>query len=208
MLDALLSSLESTLDDPFVRLDSLTFTEDGAVLMVSVMDSGEEYSWKRWRLEARGLRDYALRDAYGDLYFEESDHVLARCQTDTRQQLMFRDRPRSIPETIGNLWTAHRRIAGRWIPLERFMNRPDRLEELLALGYGQLADGPTFLVEVYAEVLTSAGVTPSLLPKHSAKRWDGESFREVRGPLATLLIGDSYFVAESFEASEMRAGFE
>src|SRR6266540_855738 len=135
MLESLCSYLQRADlgDDTFVRLDSISFVEDGAELSISVRDD-QDATTGRWGVKVRGLRDYRVTEAFGDLLLQEHDHVLSRQHLDPQQLLYFRGTPPSALETIGRLLIVHRSIAGDWIPFRRFFNSCCPLEGLLRGG--------------------------------------------------------------------------
>jgi hypothetical protein len=104
MLECLCSYLQRAElgDDPFVRLESISFVEDGAELSISVRDY-QGATTGRWGVKVRGLRDYRVTEAFGDLLLQEHDHVLARQHLDPQQLLYFRGTPPSALETVGRL---------------------------------------------------------------------------------------------------------
>jgi hypothetical protein len=185
--------------DPFTRLDSVVFDDKDARLGVSVMDHGGDETWSRWSVEVRGLRDYEVVGPGGELSFIVDDHVLSRQHTDGRQSVSFRGTPTSALETVGRLWIAHQTAVGDWIPFERFINPYNNLEGLLKGGFGEVAVGPSFLMETYARVLNGDGVETYTSSLWKPKRWDGEKLIEDSTRLVTLTIGSSFFVAEEFE---------
>ena len=193
-------------DDAFARVDSFEFTEADAVLVLSLKRVCQE-SWTRFRVRARQLLDCAIHEPHGDLWVFERDHVLARLQTDTRQDLMFRGVPASVGDVVHGLVGAHLELLRDWIPFSRYMNSADDLGWLLKKGYGKLAGGPTFMMESYAAVLEAHGVEPALLPPRPALRpateWEGSHFVAAPSQAATLLIGDSFLVAEAFDSSPL-----
>jgi hypothetical protein len=104
MLESLCSYLQRADlgDDPFVRLDTISFVEDGADLSISVRDD-QGATTGRWGVKVRGLRDYRVTKPFGDLLLQEHDHVLARQHLDPQQLLYFRGTPPSALETVGRL---------------------------------------------------------------------------------------------------------
>jgi len=200
MLQDLLAYLQSPdlAGDPFVRVDAVAFPDGDGVISLSVRDYHGDNVWTDWEVRAVSLRDFRIQEPWGELWLEERDHVVARQHTDTQQQLFFRGQPPSVVEAVARLFLAHRDIARRWISFDRYINMALDLEVLLGQGFGMLADGPSFLVQAYARVLEREGVRSSLLEPRPPKVWDGHSFVEWASPLATLIIGESYFVAESF----------
>ncbi len=196
MLDQLRQFLENVGhdDDPFVRLDSFALHGQDATLNLRVTNYDASQSSGIWEVRAIGLRDFLVREPHGELT-AHADHVLARQHTDRRVDLCFRGSPQSPAELIGQLYLTHYRLAAEWIPFERYLNNGVDLESLLSGGYGELADGPEFLVAAYAAILKRYGVSPSLLPARPAKWFDGSSWVETEAHLNTLILGESFFVA-------------
>ncbi|MCD4825485.1 MAG: hypothetical protein K8S55_12880 [Phycisphaerae bacterium] len=194
-----IESLESP-EDSFVRLDSISFKDNDGILGMSIWSDYEQEAWSHWEVRAKALRSYRITESYGDgdLALHKGDHVLTLQHTEARQELYFRGSPQSAPETIGRLLIAHREIAGNWIPFEQFFNSYSNLD-LLAGGFGLLAEGPTFLIEAYARVLSSEGLKPNTLASRPACWWNGQKWIENTVPLAALVIGNSFFVAEDFK---------
>ncbi len=205
MLEKLLSYIEGPEEpyDPSVRLDSIHLEDEDGVLCVSVRDHFGTEEWSRWEVRARVLRDYRIVDPFGELTVCDGDHVLVRQHTESRQELFFRGVPQSPLETMGRLVVSHREVAGGWIPFERFITCCCNLEDLLRGGFGILADGPTFLIETYANALSSEGLKSNALPPRPAKWWNGRQWLENTVPLVALVIGDSFFVAEGFDEQQL-----
>jgi hypothetical protein len=72
------------------------------------------------------------------------------------------------------------------------------LKNLLGGGFGQLADGPSFLRKEYFKVLEGFNLRPSLSQVRQALYWKDDSWIEINYPIHTLIIGDSAFVAKEF----------
>ena len=86
---------------------------------------------------------------------------------------------------------AHAQAAGPHVAFEDVVNTifAGRLELLLALGFGQLANGPVTLLRRYAEVASEPGVeTNQIVPGPG------------RAGLSLLELGDTFVVAERFAA--------
>ena len=118
-----------------------------------------------------------------------ADHPGLLPYADDRGALSFRGAP-DDPERLAHaLRAAHAQVAGPHIAFEDVVNTifAGRLEPLLALGYGQLANGPVTLLRRYAEVAAEHGVETSLI---------------VTGPAAPASacseLGETFVVAERF----------
>ena len=119
------------------------------------------------------------------------DHPGLLPYADDRGGLSFRGAPEDPERLAHALRAAHAQAAGPHIAFEDVVNTifAGRLELLLSLGFGQLANGPVTLLRRYAEVASEHGVETSLI---------------VTGPgrtgLCLLELGESFVVAERFTA--------
>ena len=119
------------------------------------------------------------------------DHPGLLPYADDHGGLSFRGVPDDAERLAHALRDAHAQAAGPHIAFEDVVNTifAGRLELLLSLGFGQLANGPVTLLRRYAEVASEHGVETSLI---------------VTGPgrtgLGLLELGDSFVVAERFTA--------
>jgi hypothetical protein len=140
-------------------------------------------------ITCRGARRWRLADGAAGRLQRWNDHVLLWEETKDREELYFSGRPQDPLALLGELYLRHRDVAGRWLPLERYV-RPDddvrSLVTLLAAGQGRLAAGPAPLIEAYAAALERHAMSPSRIAAATA----------TAGPLEALTLGDAYVVAQ------------
>jgi hypothetical protein len=185
-------------DNGHASLDRLSLTGPHAVLDITLRGYPDVEGETTLLIRADELVDFEVRSPWGELDFIASGHVTARQHTDTHQALSFVGKPTSATECVVGLLQAHRVASEGWIPFERYLNSELALLELLVSGSGLLADGPSFLVTRYAEVLDRFGVRTNLLEPRSARIWSGTHWRDTPTTLATLIVGETFFVAEDF----------
>jgi hypothetical protein len=110
---------------------------------------------------------------------------------DDRAALSFRGAPEDPERLAHALRAEHAETAGPHVAFEDVVNTifAGRLELLLGLGFGQLANGPATLLRRYAEIAAAHGVETSMV---------------ITGPgrtgLCLLELGESFVVAERFAA--------
>lgn len=189
--------------DRFVRLDSVEFNEGDGILQLSTKDTFSPDVWDRWKVTAKSLHDYRIVKPWGDFRFHLADHILARHCTEPRQDLYFRGVAPSPLETIGRLYIAHRDAVEGWIPFESYFGSGRHIEHLLKSGHGLLTRGPVFLIQKYSSVLLNDGLKPNTLPPTPAKWWNGQQHVEYTHPLAVIILGKSYFIADRFEEEQL-----
>jgi hypothetical protein len=197
-LHAYIASLADDDDEQTIEIVGIAWDKGDATIELRVVDYRQKVAPSRWRIACRGVVDSRIgqRSDGWIMVYDEEPHVTARARMEPGAALMFREPPRDVAGVLGRLWEAHTRLAGSWIPFERYLNpqRPPR--ELLETGAGVLARGPRFFVAAYLAAV--------------ADEWPGAYLVERDGPprkepprLLTLRIGDSFFVAEHFETSRL-----
>ncbi|MGH9900392.1 MAG: hypothetical protein ACRD68_00980 [Pyrinomonadaceae bacterium] len=156
----------------------------------------------RWQVVCPGVREECLSLGCSYDIQLSGDHVLLWPHAARRTSTSFygkRDNPSAV---IGALYERHCELAGKWIPFHRFLNADMRLTELIGGGFGMLAEGPEPLILAYEEVMQRYGFLTSHLDPRKPVYWDGQ-WIETTTALAVLILGESYVVAERFEAKSI-----
>ena len=167
------------------------FERTGDGLRLHVRLAGiEGRSWDR-TLRADGVVRWVASSTPFDRATLHTEHAGLLPYADEHGGLSFRGNA-ADPERLAHaLREAHVQAAGPHVAFEDVVNTifAGRLELLLSLGFGQLANGPVTLLRRYAEVASEHGVATNLI---------------VTGPgragLSLLELGDSFVVAERFAA--------
>jgi hypothetical protein len=179
-------------DEQLDAIGSLAgFERTGDGLRLHVRLTGiEGRSWDR-TLRADGVVRWVASSTPFRRATLHDEHPGLLPYADDRGGLSFRGRA-THPERLAHaLRDAHVQAAGPHVAFEDVVNRlfAGRLELLLSLGYGQLANGPVTLLRRYAEVASEHGLTTNLIVTGPGR--DG---------LSLLELGDSFVVAERFAA--------
>jgi hypothetical protein len=200
MLECLRSHLANPeLEDAAIRISGVTWRGDDVDLALSVTDYHGGATLSEWVVKCRRVRECTLSGRFGDLAVHEFGHAAIRQYRDPRRALFFNGKAPDLDAIIGRLWAAHRSVAGSWIDFERYFNAQLPLRNLLSSGFGKLADGPDFLVQQYAKVLTEASVEVSLGQLWPAKVWTEGMWVETAAELSMLAVDTSFVVAEVFD---------
>ncbi|MFO0895168.1 MAG: hypothetical protein U0574_11415 [Phycisphaerales bacterium] len=186
------------LDNLVARAVSYELQGPDAVVELKLDPQGIILEQPNWRVVCRGVWHSRTTDTGPDLKVFDHDHPLSRQHTDWRADLYFRGAPRSASLVIGQLFTAHQHAFRPWIPFERYLGMV-QLQELLEGGFGQLAAGPEFVLEVYIPVLQANGVLPSLVRTYKPKRDFSSDPNGVAPSLAQL--GHFLVLAERFDVA-------
>lgn len=200
------------LDNLLLRTNTLGYEEDGSFRVRSlrqskgnlsldlVLFSGGQSKKERWRIECFGVEAYLFQPECAYTLNLLTKHPTLLPFTEDSTSLHFYAAATNPSETLGALYECHRKIVGDWIPFERFFNW--ELSRLLTASSGLLASGPVSVLSAYAGVLERYGIPTSMLPSHSPiQSWNGKSRSAKADPLYALILGKSYVVAESFEAT-------
>lgn len=205
-----LNELKRALDDQhhghnWFRVVTTRWGAGDLVLEAILRDgSGSETGWE---VRCQGVLEYTISDVEGGglNHLADPEHPALRRFLDPQASLFFRGIAVDTPATIGDLWLGHRNLCDDWISFDRIVRRDVQLDELLSAGYGQLAEGPRFLLDVYADVLRRHGVRSSLTEDRPFRSWTGKHFVEVNHAEG-LHFGDSVIIAESLSALRVREG--
>jgi hypothetical protein len=196
----------TVLDRLLAIVHSLAFEENGRMsitaalweqenvrLRFEVHDGNDDFT--KWELVFRDVLEVQLSQAsHCGLNVWRSDHVAIDQYTDRRAALAFSSPATDPDRLLGQLWAAHRAIAGDWIPFDRYLNTAGRIEDLVRAPSGKLASGPLFLIDAYAEVLKRNGCVPS------------RAGRTRKGPAESACMvhfDESYVVAKSVRAKQL-----
>jgi hypothetical protein len=163
-------------------------TGDGLRIDVRLGGSGGR-TWDR-TIRADGVVRWVASSSRFDRVGLHAEHAGLLPFADDRGGLSFHGRPDDPQRFAHALRAAHAEVAERHIAFEDVVNSLVGLETLLALGYGQLANGPVTLLRRYAAVAEAHGVVTRLI---------------VTGPgragLCLLELGETYVVAERFSVA-------
>jgi hypothetical protein len=126
-----------------------------------------------------------------------NDHVLLWPHIKAHFSLWFTGSTESAPAVVGELWQAHQKLVGKWLPFAHFINNSHDLEDMIAGGHGKLAYAPESLISVYQGIMQKHGFKTSRPLLH------GQGKPAVApGEVVVLIVGDSYVVATAVEARQ------
>ncbi len=202
MLDELLAvtNLVDFEDYGSLCLTRVEWSEDAVTLSLNV--SADEYPdfHPRWRVVCSGVREDCLSLGYAYDLRLSGDHAVLWPHAARRTSTSFYGKCENPSAVAGALYERHRELAGGWIPFHRFLNPGVRLTELIAGGFGMLAEGPETLVLAYEEVMQQHSFLTSHHDPRKPVYWGGEGWVEEKATLSVLVLDESYVVAEKFAA--------
>lgn len=183
-----------------LRLTRAEWSEDALTISLEVSSDEDPGIHPRWRVVCSGVREdsLSLGYAYG-LQFSD-DHVLLWPHAGRQSATSFYGRAENPSAVAGALYRRHWELADKWLPFHRFLNPRVRLTELIAGGFGMLAEGPEPLVLAYEEVMRQHGLSTSHRDPRKPVYWGGDGWLEQEAALSVLILDESYIVAEEFVA--------
>jgi hypothetical protein len=175
-------------------------------LRVAVHTNLDDLPDQLWEVGCRHTRAFSLVEFDFSAWTLSDDHVLLWEHQEPFSQLNFLAPDSCHFEALWKLYERHHRVAGHWIPFERYFN-PWCLSKRLLCRTGVLADGPQRLLEEYADALAGTDVeTYFPYAPRPAHRWDDEErcWIDQDEKLSVLILGgSSYVVGADFFANRV-----
>ncbi len=201
--------IKSMLEELLKLTATLDYEENGGICVIGAawqndnedleilieVNTGGDDARQKWSLVCRSEREHKIKFGWGS-YIEVTDnHILLWPYIKPHFTLWFNSSNESAIGVVGELWQAHQKLVGKWFPFSRFVNYSHNLEDLIAGGYGKLADGPEPLIGIYQDTMQKHGF------KTSRPLLYGEGKPVVEpGKIIVLIVADSYVVATTVEA--------
>jgi len=165
-------------------------------------------SVERWIIRCLSVREHIIELGYcGHDLQVFSDHVLLWPHVMPTASLYFHGIAADPAAVVGALYASHIKLAGRWVPFDRWFNQLSSLMSLTGAAYGLLAEGPEPLITSYAQVMERFGFETSVLSR-PAIHWDGARFVESTGPLVALVSEPTYVIAAEIRSERVRQARE
>jgi hypothetical protein len=136
---------------------------DCVTLRIQLLDPESTAPLDRWQVQCAGFEEFTIRHESGYIAAFNATHAAVRQYVDPHAQVFFAGAAANPQLLAERLRAAHNRIAGDWIPFERFTNSIPAAD-LLGRSGGKIFSGPLFLAREIERVLREAGVTTTVLP--------------------------------------------
>ena len=183
-----------------LRLTGIEWSEDALILSLNVVADEYPEVHPNWQVVCSNVREDSLSLGYSYELQLFNDHVLLWPHSMRTSATSFYGKSENPSAVAGALYERHWELAGKWIPFHRFLNSGVRLTELIAGGFGTLAEGPETLILAYEEVLQQHGFSTSHSDPRNPVYWAGEGWLPEKAVLSALVLDESYVVAEHFVA--------
>ncbi|MBM83573.1 MAG: hypothetical protein CMJ78_23685 [Planctomycetaceae bacterium] len=152
-------------------------------------------SVESWQLHCARVLSYHIADSSSQSITLTFDHPVLWPHKVAQSELYFSGNVADPLKLYGTLIEAQREVVGSWFPVERFIN-PNITQ--IEMSSGQVAAGPSPLIERFREVLDQFQVANQILPGSFVNAFIGASHE----PRAILFGGNSYVVAHNVEAEQ------
>jgi hypothetical protein len=204
MLDELIRLTEAYDEDHGgFRFQSAQDNASGLTIDIDFIPEDGDKEQRR-HIEAVEVRDFLIRHEWMPWLELVREHPVLLPFFEDVSDLYFYSPSPSPLELEGDLLECHRRLVGDWIFFGRFLNATygKGVASFLASASGMFASGPASLMKAYAQVLTKHGVRTSIASQRPPKYWDGMQWKVQSAELHALLLGNSYIIAEQFQATK------
>ncbi len=186
-----------------LQLTGVKFNEEGLTLSLHITADEYTEAHPRWEVVARSAKEHSLSLGYHEEILLSEDHALLWPHVAARTSTSFHGKTDNPFAVVGALCERHRELAGNWIPFHRFLNSDINLIELIAGGFGMLAEGPEPFILAYEEVMRQHGFSTAHLDPSKPVYLGGNELLGAKAPVSVLLLDDSYIIAEHFDAIEV-----
>jgi hypothetical protein len=183
-----------------IRVTRTERGENAIRLFLDVSAEGRLGTYSPWKVTCNGIREDRVSPGFAYELRLFKDHVLLWPFTVRRTSISFYGQSSNPYAVVGALYQRHWDLVGKWLPFHRFLNNSVRLTELIAGGFGVLADGPESLVLAYEEVMQQHGFKTLHSDPRMPVYWSGGKWQEEKTNLSVLTFNGSYIVAEQFQA--------
>lgn len=171
---------------------------DVLILSFNLMSDSVDEQDQSWEVECGGVFDHNITLGYCQEFSLYDDHPLLWPYIHPECSVSFHGDVSNAEAIVGDLYTRHEKLVGHSISFTRFLN--GNPVEMVRGRYGMLAVGPAPLMEAYASVLESAGITAGVSePRH---HWSpSDPFTSSDEIEVLMLANKSYVIARKFSAS-------
>lgn len=201
MLDHLLSLTNSHEFDEYGTINLVgARLEENLILTLDLNLGGGTDVHQLWEIECKGELEHQIFLGPCDECSLHRDHVLLWPYIYPCSSVSFYGEAKDHLAVVEELLKQHVRLFGDWIPFERFLN--GNPAEMVRGKYGMLARGPLPLIESYAQVLESFGISSNITEPRPAPYTNDE--RSGLAEVGVLIFEKKcYFVATGFNARRL-----
>jgi hypothetical protein len=185
------------LSDVYLSLNGIQISDDKLVLTIQVTYEEDEEPLQVWQVTCSEYRDHKLYVNYFEEFEVLEEHVFLWEYNHNSADLFFKGSCENVSQTIGELFVGHSNMVDGQLPLETYLNNNfDTVDigHLLTQGEGLFSTGPVNVIRVYEEILSSSGFKTSNIefPIKDTTKYK------------IFMFGDSYVVAEDFDAFQIK----
>jgi hypothetical protein len=194
-------TLLDIIDTDFEDYGSLELTEakiDGTRLTLAFRVTADDYPefHPNWNVICRAVQEHSLSLGFHYECEYSPNHALLVPYRAPQTSTSFYGKVENASSVVGALVKRHKTIAGDWIPFERFLNKEVDVTELIAGGFGMLAEGPEPFILAYEDTLRQHGFSTSHVEPSQPAHPNGDE-------MSVLILDHAYVIAEEFVPIEV-----
>ncbi|MFT8322722.1 MAG: hypothetical protein ABF649_17765 [Bacillus sp. (in: firmicutes)] len=196
MLSNFRKSWEETVfsKDVLLSLGKMQIHEEQLIVTIQIIYEDTDEVVQEWEVVCTNFKDHHLNvDYFGEFITLLDDHPLLWDHNDELVELFFKGKCEDIHQVVGDLFISQWQLSEGKIPLEKFLNKHQKVADLLREGQGLLSKGPKKLIKEHENVLLRHGYKTTLLD--CVQR--NEKYK-------IFICGESYIVAEDFRAIQIK----
>jgi hypothetical protein len=197
MLDKLVSLTHSYEFEEYGTLDLVGVRTQTKCLTLSfdfhIRADDDEY--QSWEVDCVGLLEHQVLLGECSNFYLSRDHPLLWPYIYPQASISFYGEAEDPLAVFGALNERHIKLVNDWIPVGRFLNQNSL--EIIRGRYGMLAEGPTPLVDAYAQVLERFKISSKVANPKPAY-YTNDEFSGLAEVGVLILHKGCYFVATSF----------
>ena len=204
MLDKLVSLIHSYDFEEYGTLDLVGVRSETNVMTLTFEFHirTDKHEYQSWEVDCVGLLEHQMFLGQCDDFDLSHDHPLLWPYIYPTASVSFYGAAENSLAVLGALYQRHLELVSDWIPFGRFMNGNSL--EIIRGRYGMLAEGPTPLVEAYAQVLESFKISNKVTDPKPAP-YTNDEFSGLAEVGVLILNKGCYFVSTSFNERRLSA---
>lgn len=180
--------------DVLLSLGKMQIHEEQLIVTIQIIYEDTDEVVQEWEVVCTNFKDHHLNvDYFGEFITLLDDHPLLWDHNDELVELFFKGKCEDIHQVVGDLFISQWQLSEGKIPLEKFLNKHQKVADLLREGQGLLSKGPKKLIKEHENVLLRHGYKTTLLD--CVQR--NEKYK-------IFICGESYIVAEDFRAIQIK----
>lgn len=183
--------------DGGVSISSIDYFEDDAKIELSILLDRSDNVRQLWEVQLEGIRNQKINRDWAEDIIIYDQHFLIQEQRDFKSELYIKNKPLDTHKLLYDLYMYFSKNYNGFISFDKYLNGVYNIEFLFNINHGLFAKGPKFILIEIDEILKNNGCSTYFFGNNKPQRLFNNQWVEDTSDLFTLLIGRSFFVAET-----------